>query len=51
MKSLILSEKDSKTIKNDFMNFYLTRLKLGESKLYARELKKDHFTFHPSVSK
>ena len=35
-KILILSEKDSKAIKKDFMNFYLTRFRLGESKIYAR---------------
>ena len=35
-KMLILSEKDSKAIKKDFINFYLTRFRLGESKIYAR---------------
>ncbi len=35
-KTLVLSEKDSKAIKKDFMNFYLTRFKLGESKLFAK---------------
>lgn len=38
-------------IKKDFMNFYLTRFKLGESKLFSRELTSDQFTFHPSISK
>lgn len=36
LKSLVLSEKDSKMIKKDFMSFYLTRFRIGESKLYAR---------------
>jgi hypothetical protein len=35
-RMLILSEKDSKAIKKDFINFYLTRFRLGESKIYSR---------------
>lgn len=35
-KMLILSEKDSKAIKKDFINIYLTRFRLGESKIYSR---------------
>ncbi len=35
-KMLILSEKDSRAIKKDFINFYLARFRLGESKIYAR---------------
>ena len=33
---LIISEQDSKLLKKDFMPLFLTRFKLGESKLVAK---------------
>ena len=37
--ALILSEKDSKILKNDYSSLYLTRFKLGKSKLVAKAAK------------
>lgn len=47
---MILSEKDSKILKNDYSSLYLTRFKLGKSKLLAKPSKNDEFTFKPEIS-
>ena len=47
---LILSDKDSKIIKNDYSSLYLTRFKLGKSKLVAKPAQNDEFTFKPEIS-
>lgn len=47
---LIISERDSRTIKNNFEELYLNRLKLGESEL-VREERASEYAFKPVISR
>lgn len=47
---LMLTERDSKTIKSTFDQLYLNRLKMGESEL-IREEKPAPYSFKPTISK
>ena len=46
---LIITERDSRTIKTSFEELYLNRLKLGESKLIKEQHAND-YAFKPNIS-